>query len=114
MSSSTSSGGADVCQHCGIDLPLDEPAYQKFCCRECRVAASEATFQLTRDSYNTYRREERLRAKANRPPCAECGGPIAPTASARAKYCCIACGTRAYNRRRSALLRQARLAERAR
>jgi hypothetical protein len=104
----------DTCSRCGCDLPLDAPVHQRYCGKRCRDEAHAETVVQTRDAFNAVRRARRREAKLGRPPCLECGKPIAPEAPAGKRYCCENCGNRAYTRRRSALWREERLSERAR
>ncbi len=114
--STTTDNWRDTCQQCGADLPLDAPSYQKFCSHECRFKAYEKYQIQNREDQNARRRQSRLEAKMNRPPCEECGKDIPLTLNSSARFCCEICGRKNYTRRRTdwKKFRQARLAERAR
>lgn len=114
MSSTTPNNWRDTCQQCGADLPLDAPSNQQYCSPECRFKAYEKYQIQNREDRYARRRQARLDAKMNRPPCEECGKPIPLTMNAAARFCCEICGNKNYTRRRGEKLREARLAERAR
>ena len=100
----------DTCRVCGIDLPIDAPSHQKYCSVECRRTAQEEADLKRRPAYNARRRQARLDAKRDRPPCPECGAPIPPEASTLRKYCSTACEARFNNRAKAARERAVRLA----
>ena len=111
--STTTLDWRDQCEHCGGDLPLAAPTYQKFCCVECRFKAYEKYQIQNRQDLYARRRQGRLDAKKNRPPCAECGTTIPLHKNATARFCSDLCQRRNYDRRCAAKQREARLAKRA-
>lgn len=100
----------DTCAWCGMDLPIDAPAHQKFCCAECRHAAGEER----RQAWNLTRRKvrARIRQEKERKPCPGCGAAIQPDASITKVYCSDPCQRKHYTALRTIRWREERLAAR--
>lgn len=88
------------CPICGLDLPLNAPAHQKYCSIECRLTAEEEARLKRYPAHNARRRQARIDEKRDRPPCPECGTPIPPEAPASRKFCTSICMNRSNNRDR--------------
>lgn len=72
---------ADYCKGCGTKLPQDRYATRRdYCSYACYMR-----------EYREIEKAARLEAKANRPPCVWCGGPVAIKKDRRAVYCSLHC-----------------------
>lgn len=73
----------DYCMGCGAILAAGARVDREWCSPAC---------------YNTHyhqlEKAARLEAKRDRPPCAHCGGPVAPEKPACAVYCSLLCARR--------------------
>lgn len=78
------------CVRCGASLE-GKRSDAVYCSYECYMV-----------DYHQLVKDARLEAKANRPPCKQCGKPIPVVKDKRAIYCSISCQQKAcYNRRKS-------------
>jgi hypothetical protein len=68
-----------LCGWCGAEM-IGRRANVLYCSPTCQQA-----------EYKAMERAESLKAKADRPPCQNCGAPIPATARAHAIYCNRAC-----------------------
>lgn len=100
----------DICAWCKMDLPIDAPVHQKFCCAECRHAAGEEA----RQAWSLKRRKVRaaIRSEKERKPCPGCGATIPRNAPLAKVYCCDPCQRKHYTALRTNRLREERLAKR--
>lgn len=70
----------ETCVRCGAKLPDGVRISREYCSRRCYM-----------ESYRALERQAVMEARANRPPCANCGGPIPMMRDMRAIYCSQDC-----------------------
>jgi endogenous inhibitor of DNA gyrase (YacG/DUF329 family) len=72
------------CLQCGAIMGDVVHVRREYCSRKCY-----------NEYYHGLEKAARLEAKANRPRCATCGGPVSPSRFAHAMYCSKECNVRA-------------------